>query len=255
MRRRGFTLIELLMVIAIVSLLISILLPALSQSRRMGRRSVTLSNLRDVGVGFMAYAQDSDDHFPVLTDPEEKAFFGVSVLARSHQLPEKSLLNPNTLDTGATQFTEDGRPILAELGGVPVDALTDVQPGNVEQIRWHISFAYDPDPKKSQTNRPMKLNTSLPQVFFGDRADYATGRTFSANWGKDGMCLLWTDTHAEFSKHRFIEEQGDPNIYHHNELDGEGGDEQNGGVKVTEGTRDTHLRVFTEEEDDALLQN
>lgn len=253
MRRRGFTLIELLMVIAIISLLISVLLPALSQSRRVGRRSVALSNLRDVGVGFLAYAQDSEDQFPVLADPEEKAFLGVSLLARAHQLPEKSLLNPNTLDTGATHFTEDGRPVLVEMGGAPVDASTDVQPGSVDQIRWHISFAYDPDPKKSRTNRPMKLNTSLPQVFFGDRADYAMGRTFSANWGKEGMCLLWTDTHAEFSKHHYIEDQSDPNIYHHNELDGEGGDEQSGGVRVTEATRDTHLRVFTEEEDDVLL--
>ncbi len=255
MRRRGFTLIELLMVIAIISLLVSILLPALSQSRRIGRRSVALSNLRDVGVGFLAYSQDSEDQFPVLNDPEEKAFLGVSLLARLQHVPEKSLLNPNTLDVGATQFTDDGRPVLVELGGAPVDATTQVEPGSVDQLRWHISYAYDPDPKKSRTNRPLKLNTSLPQVFFGDRADYALGRTFSANWGGEGMCLLWTDTHAEFSKHHYIEDQGDPNIYHHNEFGAEGALEQSGGVRVTEGTRDTHLRCFTEEEDDVLLPN
>lgn len=253
MRRRGFSLIELLMVIAIISLLVSILLPALSQSRRIGRRSVTLSNLRGVGVGFLAYSQDNEDYFPVFTDPEEKAFLGVSLLARLQRLPEKSLINPNTLDTGATQFTDDGRPVLVEMDGSPVDATTAVQPGNLDRIRWHISFAYDPDPKKSRTNRPLKLNTSLPQVFLGDRADYASGRAFSANWDAEGMCLLWTDTHAEFSKHPYLEEQGDPNIYHHNEFGAEGGLEQSGGVRVTEGTRDTHLRCFTEDEDDALL--
>ena len=81
------------------------------------------------------------------------------------------------------------------------------------------------------------------------------GRTFSANWQGKGMCLLWTDGHGEFSKYNYAWDQSDPNIYHHNEFEDEGGEEVNGDVRVTEGTIDTHMRFFSEEEDDVLLPN
>ena len=54
-RRGGFTLIELLVVIAV---LISILLPALSQSREASRRLKCLTNLRGIGMGMSIYMQE-----------------------------------------------------------------------------------------------------------------------------------------------------------------------------------------------------
>jgi hypothetical protein len=67
------------------------------------------------------------------------------------------------------------------------------------------------------------------------------------------MCLLWTDNHAAFSRTRTARDQADPNIYHHNQFQGEGGAEAREGVVVTPGTLDTHMRFFSEEEDDGLL--
>ena len=60
----GFTLIELLVVIATLSLLIAILLPALSQARHQARRTACAGNIRQVGVAIHLYAEDFDDTIP-----------------------------------------------------------------------------------------------------------------------------------------------------------------------------------------------
>jgi prepilin-type N-terminal cleavage/methylation domain-containing protein len=60
----GFSLIELLVVIGILSILMAILSPALSQARYYARRAACVSNLRHVGVAIHLYAQDFGDTIP-----------------------------------------------------------------------------------------------------------------------------------------------------------------------------------------------
>lgn len=64
MLKRAFTLIELLVVIAIIAILAAILFPVLSQAREAAKRSTCLSNMKQVGLATMMYANDFDDRYP-----------------------------------------------------------------------------------------------------------------------------------------------------------------------------------------------
>jgi prepilin-type N-terminal cleavage/methylation domain-containing protein/prepilin-type processing-associated H-X9-DG protein len=59
--RAGFTLIELLVVISIIALLAAILFPVFARARENARRASCQSNLKQIGLGIMQYAQDYDE--------------------------------------------------------------------------------------------------------------------------------------------------------------------------------------------------
>jgi len=62
---RGFTLIELLVVIAIIAVLAGLLLPTFGGALGRGKETKCMSNLRQIGVMTMLYADENSDRFPV----------------------------------------------------------------------------------------------------------------------------------------------------------------------------------------------
>jgi len=63
--RPGFTLIELLVVIAIIAILAAILFPVFARAREKARQVSCLSNLKQLSLGMMMYAQDYDETWPL----------------------------------------------------------------------------------------------------------------------------------------------------------------------------------------------
>ena len=59
--RAAFTLLELLVVIAVLALLLAVLTPFYGKALNLAREGACKSNLRNWGIGFLAYAADRRD--------------------------------------------------------------------------------------------------------------------------------------------------------------------------------------------------
>ena len=69
--KKAFTLIELLVVIAIIAILAAILFPVFAQAKLAAKKTVDLSNLKQLGTMMALYGGDYDDTFPLTSFPSK----------------------------------------------------------------------------------------------------------------------------------------------------------------------------------------
>jgi len=65
-KKRGFTLIELLVVIAIIAILAAILFPVFARAREAARKITCISNVKQIVLAAIMYAQDYDEVLPAV---------------------------------------------------------------------------------------------------------------------------------------------------------------------------------------------
>ena len=95
--RRAFTLVEILVVVGIIALLAALAFPVFSRVRETGRRTSCTNNLRQLGLAFQQYLQDSSGRYPlagqyqIWADGAHWITGGESGAARNYTIPEKGL--------------------------------------------------------------------------------------------------------------------------------------------------------------------
>lgn len=96
-RRKGFTLIELLVVIAIIAILAAILFPVFARAREKARQTSCLSNIKQITLGALMYAQDYDESVPESLDSQQARYWYQVIMP--YVMNEQVFVCPSTTST------------------------------------------------------------------------------------------------------------------------------------------------------------
>ena len=123
--RSGFTLIELLVVISIIALLIGILLPALGAARGAARDIACNSNLRQLGIAVVTYAEDNKTFNVQYRDRWDgnEQYWSATLMGQGYMGGGEGFICPSMEEKGSPNWGPD----LIDDGPVGSDAwLTDI---------------------------------------------------------------------------------------------------------------------------------
>lgn len=107
-KRAAFTLIELLVVIAIIAILAAMLLPALVKAKQKAMTAACLSNLKQLGLAWVMYADENNDQMVNLSTYFTDGAGNLSVTVSPWGTPWRTDLFNNQQSPAPNKTTESG---------------------------------------------------------------------------------------------------------------------------------------------------
>ncbi len=214
-RSNHWTMVDWVVVASILTIMGTLLVPAIQESREAARRVQCEAKLKDLGQALQAYAKRHNGQLPAIGRAENAGMYAVKLLESgviSPQALRDSLLCPS--DDTAESTLENGQ-------GVRVPTREELRRATHAQIQWMIkrmggSFAYRIGYVDRQGNyRQIKFTGSSSEPMMADKPSYAVAGFQSPHHGACGQNVLFQDGRVSYvqiciqtgpDKHWFLNE-------------------------------------------------